>query len=330
MSEVNPIPSAPSTAAPALLEVEGLRVSAEIGGRRYLVLDDVSFTVGQGEARGLVGESGSGKSLTLRAIMGLLPSNLSVDDGSIRFKGIDLLADGGAHLRRIRGVGISMVFQEPAVALNPVMKIGQQIYDSVAERRGLNRKQARAFAIDLMHQVGIQDPELRVDAYPFELSGGMRQRVMIAASVACGPELVLCDEPTTALDVTIQAQILGLFAQLQNELNAGLLYVTHDFGVVAELCTSLSVLYSGRIVEQADDITKILSAPQHPYTKALLAAVPRIDGPIRRLQGLANTAPALTERSQEPALPLIEVEPGWLVAPPEAVDLELLASEVAL
>ncbi|MGZ6300123.1 MAG: ABC transporter ATP-binding protein [Candidatus Limnocylindria bacterium] len=326
MNAMTGVQAAAPERAPALLEVDGLRVAAEIGGASYVALDDVSLTVKSGEARGLVGESGSGKSLTLRAIMGLLPANVSVVGGAIRFKGTDLLADGGRHLSRVRGAGISMVFQEPGVALNPVMRVGRQISDSVARHRGMKRKEAREYAVELMTQVGIKDPARRVDAYPFELSGGMRQRVMIAAAVACGPELILCDEPTTALDVTVQAQILALFAKLQNELHAGLLYVTHDLGVVGQLCDSLSVMYAGRIIEQADDIRKVLAAPRHSYTRALLAAVPRIDGPIRRLEGLANTAPSLTERPQAPAAPLEWVEPGWQVAPPDAVDLELLKS----
>lgn len=310
--------SSSTSSAVDLLNVESLCLSVEIAGKSYVAIDNVSFSVKPGRARGLVGESGSGKSLTLRAIMGLLPSAVTVTSGSIRFKGQELLADGGKRLASVRGAGISMVFQEPMVALNPVMKVGQQIYDSVAERRGLSRKDARLFAVDLMEQVGIQDPSRRIDSYPFELSGGMRQRVMIAAAVACGPELILCDEPTTALDVTVQAQILRLFTKLQKELNAGLLYVTHDLGVVAMVCDSLSVMYSGRIVEQADDIRKIFGDARHPYTRALLAAVPRIDGPIERLKGLDHSAPSLTARSQVTAPPLEWVEEGWQVAPPES------------
>ncbi|CAB4710171.1 MAG: ATP-binding cassette domain-containing protein [Actinobacteria bacterium] len=314
------------TAPANILEVENLQIVARIAGRDYIAIDNVSFNVAQGHARGLVGESGSGKSLTLRAIMGLLPSNVRVTSGSIRFQGIDLLADKGKYRKSVLGTGISMVFQEPSVALNPVMKIGKQITDSLVEHSDLNRRQARERAIDLMDQVGIRDPEKRVDDFPFQLSGGMKQRVMIAAAIACGPELILCDEPTTALDVTIQAQIIDLFKKLRSELKVSLLYVTHDIGVVAELCDAISVMYSGRIVEQVDDINKVFSNPQHPYTKALLSAIPRIDGPIQRLKGLENTAPSLTQRSQELAPPMTLVEPGWEIAPFEFSDLNQLWS----
>jgi len=314
------------SAAVNILEVANLQIVARIAGRDYIAIDNVSFNVAAGHARGLVGESGSGKSLTLRAIMGLLPSNVRVTSGSIIFRGTDLLADKGKYRKSVLGTGISMVFQEPSVALNPVMKIGKQITDSLVEHSDLNRRQARERAIDLMDQVGIRDPQKRVDDFPFQLSGGMKQRVMIAAAIACGPELILCDEPTTALDVTIQAQIIDLFKKLRSELKVSLLYVTHDIGVVAELCDAISVMYSGRIVEQADDINKVFSHPKHPYTQALLSAIPRIDGPIERLKGLENTAPSLTHRSQELAPPMTQVEPGWEIAPFEFADLDQLWS----
>ena len=304
-----------------ILEIKDLQIVARIASRDYIAIDNISFNVAQGHARGLVGESGSGKSLTLRAIMGLLPSNVRVTSGSIKFQGKELLENNGKYRKSILGTGISMVFQEPSVALNPVMKIGKQITDSLVEHSDLNRRQARERAIDLMNQVGIRDPQNRVDDYPFQLSGGMKQRIMIAAAIACGPELILCDEPTTALDVTIQAQIIELFRSLRKELNVSLLYVTHDIGVVAELCDSISVMYSGRIVEQADDINKVFSNPKHPYTKALLNAIPRIDGPIQRLKGLENMAPSLTQRSQELAPPMRLIEAGWEIAQFEFADL---------
>lgn len=309
-----------------LLEIDQLVVSARIKGQDYRALDRVSLTVGRGEARGLVGESGSGKSLTLRAAMGLLPQGVSVTSGAIRFKGRDLLADGGKSLTAVRGTGIAMVFQEPAVALNPVMRVGRQIVDSLAWRRGWGRRQAREFAVELMTQVGIREPERWVDAYPHQLSGGMRQRVMIAAAIACHPEMIFCDEPTTALDVTVQAQILALFKKLQQDLHAGFLYVTHDLSVVAEFCSTLSVMYAGRIVEQADDLNAMIAAPAHPYTRALLAAVPRIKGPAKRLRGLASSAPPLTERSQAEAPPLAEIRPGWQAAPATEEEMALFAA----
>lgn len=304
----------------ATLVIDGLSVSAKIGDGRYKALDGVTISVNRGEARGLVGESGSGKSLTLRAIMGLLPSNLAVTGGTIHFSGKDLLADEGKLLHSIRGSGIAMVFQEPAIALNPVMKIGRQIVDSIAWRRGLSSRQARELAVELIDQVGIRDPERWVDAYPHQLSGGMRQRVMIASAIACQPKVILCDEPTTALDVTVQAQILKLFKALKTDLGAGLLYVTHDLSVVAEFCDSLSVMYAGRIVEHSDNLATLIAAPAHPYTRALLAAVPRIKGPARRLRGLAFSAPPLTERGQGEAPPLVSAGPGRQVAPFTAED----------
>ncbi len=315
----------PADHAP-LLEIDGLCVSARIDGQDYPALDNISLRVGRGEARGLVGESGSGKSITLRASMGLLAQNLVVTSGAIRFQGRDLLADGGKSLATVRGTGIAMVFQEPAVALNPVMRVGRQIVDSVAWRRGWGRRQAREFAVELMTRVGIRDPQRWVDAYPHQLSGGMRQRVMIAASIACDPALIFCDEPTTALDVTVQAQILDLFKALQQDLQAGFLYVTHDLSVVAAFCGSLSVMYAGRIVEQSDDLRAMIAAPVHPYTKALLAAAPRIKGPIQRLQGIAASAPPLTERVRSPAPPLLEVRPGWQVAATGDDEIERFSS----
>ena len=310
-----------------ILEVEDLHVVARIGGRDYTAIDHISFSVAKGHARGLVGESGSGKSLTLRAIMGLLPSNVRVASGSIRFDGKELLNDKGVHLKNVLGSGISMVFQEPSVALNPVMKIGKQITDSLMEHENLNRKQGREIAIDLMNQVGIKNPEKRVDDYPFQLSGGMKQRVMIAAAIACRPELILCDEPTTALDVSIQAQIIELFKTLRSDLKVSLLYVTHDIGVVAQLCDAISVMYSGRIVEQADSIGKVFARPQHAYTKALLSAVPRIDGPIQRLKGMNSTSPSLTQRAESVAPGMITVEDGWEIAPTDDESLHKSWSE---
>jgi ABC-type dipeptide/oligopeptide/nickel transport system ATPase component len=309
------------------LQIEGLCVAAKIGEKSYKALDGVTLSVARGEARGLVGESGSGKSLTLRAVMGLLPANLTVTAGAIRFDGRDLLTDGGKLLHEIRGTGISMVFQEPAIALNPVMKVGRQIVDGVAWRRGLSSRQAKELAVELLAQVGIKDPARWVDAYPHQLSGGMRQRVMIASAIASKPDVILCDEPTTALDVTVQAQILALFKALKTDLGAGLLYVTHDLGVVAEFCDSLTVMYAGRTVEQSDDLGALIAAPAHPYTRSLLAAVPRIRGPIRRLRGLASSAPSLTERDQKPAPALVACGPGRQVAPFTAEDERFFARD---
>jgi peptide/nickel transport system ATP-binding protein len=262
-----------------LLSIEDLHVVVDIGGRPYDALDGVSLSLQEGEARGLVGESGSGKSLTLRAIMGLLPHGARITRGRILFEGADLLANGGRLQQKVRGSGISMIFQEPAVALNPVMKVGEQIYDAVLRHRGLKKKEARDYAVHLMELVGIHDPAARLDAYPFQLSGGLRQRVMIAAGVACHPKL-----------------ILRLFAHLRDELNAGLLYVTHDLAVVAQLCDSLTVLYSGKVMETSDDRRSVFTSPRHPYTEALLKATPRIDGAVRRLESIPGSAPSVMDR----------------------------------
>jgi peptide/nickel transport system ATP-binding protein len=288
-------PSPPDVDGDPILSLSDLSVSVRTNSGVHKALDQVSLEVKSGQAMGVVGESGSGKTLTLRAIMGLLPENIRVTGGKILFKGEDLLADEGKRLRAVRGTGISMVFQEPAVALNPVMRVGAQIVDSAAQHRGLNKKEAREYAIHLMNLMGIPDAAHRVDAYPFELSGGLRQRVMIAASVACEPSLILCDEPTTALDVTIQAQVLGMFAHLRDEMDAGLLYVTHDMAVVAQLCDDVTVLYSGRVMEQGP-MRAVFDEPAHPYTAALLRSTPHIDGPVQRLESIPGTAPSLASR----------------------------------
>lgn len=263
-----------------ILEVESLTVDidGEVGRRR--ILDDVSITLEAGEPMGLVGESGSGKSMTLRSILGMLPPAATVVEGAIRFRGTDILTSGSGRRfdQRIRGTGISMVFQEPAIALNPVMKVGRQITDAIAERKGLSKRQSHDLAVELMDRVGIADPERRASNYPFQLSGGMRQRVMIAAALAQEPEVLLCDEPTTALDVTIQAQVLDLFRTMQQEKGLGLLYVTHDLAVVAQLCQSISVMKDGAIIEHGV-LQKVFDDPSEEYTRRLLRATPRIDSP---------------------------------------------------
>ena len=229
--------SASATSQP-LLEVDSLTVDIDGEVGRHRILDNVSITLEPGEPMGLVGESGSGKSMTLRTILGMLPPAATVVDGEVRFRGKNILTSGTSrgYDQKVRGTGISMVFQEPAIALNPVMKVGRQITDAIAEHKGLSKRAAHDLAIELMDRVGIADPERRVSDYPFQLSGGMRQRVMIAAALAQEPEILLCDEPTTALDVTIQAQVLDLFRTMQQEKGLGLLYVTHDLAVVAQLC----------------------------------------------------------------------------------------------
>ncbi|UVI36005.1 ABC transporter ATP-binding protein [Brevibacterium spongiae] len=264
-----------------ILEVDSLTVDIDGEAGRRRILDDVSISLEAGEPMGLVGESGSGKSMTLRSILGMLPPGATVVDGEIRFQGRNILSSGpgGRFDQRIRGTGISMVFQEPAIALNPVLKVGRQITDAIAERRGLSKKQAHDLAVELLDRVGIADPDRRASNYPFQLSGGMRQRVMIAAALAQEPQVLLCDEPTTALDVTIQAQVLDLFRSMQQDEGLGLLYVTHDLAVVAQLCSSISVMKDGRIIERGE-LQKIFDDPQEEYTRRLLAATPRIDDTV--------------------------------------------------
>lgn len=285
-----------------LLAVEDLSLELNVGGVPLSALRNVSFSLRAGEARGLVGESGSGKSLTLRAILGLLPPNARITSGRMVVAGqeFDLTRTSREHRRRIarlRGSSVAMIFQEPAVALNPVMPVGRQITDAVARRDGLSRRAARDYAMHLMQLVGIHDARAKIDAYPFELSGGLKQRVMIAAAVAGEPKLILCDEPTTALDVTVQKQILSLFTHLRDELHASLLYVTHDLAVVAQLCDSVTVLYSGEVMESSDDLRAVFDGAQHPYTEALLRSTPDVDRIERRLYSIPGSAASLSERA---------------------------------
>jgi peptide/nickel transport system ATP-binding protein len=287
----------------ALLSVDDLSVELTVRGATLTALEHVCFDLQPGEARGLVGESGSGKSLTLRAILGLLPPNAQVTSGRMIFDGeeYDLTQyrerSSRKRLERLRGTGVAMIFQEPSVALNPVIPVGEQIVDAVARRDRMRKKEAREYAVHLMRLVGIHDAEAKVGAYPFELSGGMKQRVMIAAAVAAKPRLILCDEPTTALDVTVQKQILSVFTHLRDELDAGLLYVTHDLAVVAQLCDSVTVLYSGKVMESSNDLRAAFDRPQHPYTEALLRSTPDVDQIGRRLYSIPGSAPSLSDRT---------------------------------
>ena len=236
-------------------------------------VDDVSFVIRRGETLGLVGESGSGKSVTAFSVVRLLPRAGRVVSGRVLFQGRDLLALTDEEMRTVRGAGIGVIFQEPMAALNPVMRIGTQISEALIEHGLAHRRDARGRAVDLLRAVRIVDPHRRVDDYPHQLSGGMQQRVMIAIALACRPPLVIADEPTTALDVTVQAQVLDLLRSLKREFDVSLLLITHDLGVIAETADRVAVMSAGRIVEQGD-VRQILRAPQHPYTQRLLAAVP--------------------------------------------------------
>jgi peptide/nickel transport system ATP-binding protein len=258
-----------------LLAVEGLTVALPPGGDRSNAVEDVSFALAAGEILCIVGESGSGKSIAASAIMGLLPKRLPATAGRIVFEGEDLLRLPPEAMRSLRGRRLAVVFQEPMTALNPIMKVGAQIGE-VLEAHGLGAAaDRRARAIELLGSVGLPDPATLVDAYPFRLSGGQRQRVMIAMALALDPAILICDEPTTALDVTTQAQILALVRDLQARRGTGVLFITHDFGVVAEIANRVAVMQHGRIVEIGER-DAVLDAPQHPYTRKLIAAVPKL------------------------------------------------------
>ncbi|MCJ9751644.1 ABC transporter ATP-binding protein, partial [Neorhizobium sp. BETTINA12A] len=258
-----------------LLNVEGL--SASFAGRHtnIRIIDNVSFEVKPRRVLGIVGESGSGKSVTVRSVLGMLRHPGRIDTGKVMFNGRDLVGLPETEMRKIRGKDIAMVFQDPQAALNPVMTVGEQIAEALVVH-GAGRAAARERALELLRQVGIPDVEHNVDQYPHQFSGGMRQRVVIAIALANKPLLLIADEPTTALDVTIQAQILRLLCDLKDELGLSIIMITHDMGVVAELCDDLVVMYGGRVMERGR-VADVFSAPRHPYTAALLHSVPRID-----------------------------------------------------
>jgi peptide/nickel transport system ATP-binding protein len=271
----------PAAAAPAapLFSVRDLSVRFTRRGRPDVrAVDGVSFDVAPGQTVGIVGESGSGKSVTSLAALGLLPKRAVRVAGSAYFDGRDLLALGENQLRDLRGSDVTMVFQDPLSSLNPVLTIGRQLTEVLERHRGLSRAQAREEGTAALRTVGIPDPVARMSAYPHQLSGGMRQRVMIAIALACRPRLLIADEPTTALDVTIQAQILELLRSLVVDSGAALILITHDLGVVAGLCEQVHVMYAGRIVESAGR-RELFARPRHPYTTGLLASVPRLDQP---------------------------------------------------
>jgi oligopeptide/dipeptide ABC transporter ATP-binding protein len=278
-----------------VLDVRDLRVSfpAAAGGRFHPV-DGVSFSLDRGETLALVGESGSGKSLTSLALVRLVPPPGRVDPGSaIRLGNTDVLALEGEALRRIRGRRIGMVFQDPMTSLNPVLTIGDQITEGIRAHFPVSKADARERARALLQEVGIADPASRLDAYPHQLSGGMRQRVMIAIALAAEPEILVADEPTTALDVTVQAQILELLDELRRSRGMTVLLITHDLGIVAGRADRVAVMYAGQIVEEAPTL-ELFAHPSHPYTQGLFASVPRITGPVTRLTPIGGTVPQPT------------------------------------
>jgi oligopeptide/dipeptide ABC transporter ATP-binding protein len=274
-----------------LLAVEGLTTAFPIGNRLVPAVNEVSFEIRRGETLGLVGESGSGKSLTAYSILRLVPPPGRITAGRIWFEGRDLTTLSEGEIRQIRGARISLIFQEPMTALNPVLTVGYQIAEAMVVHGLGGWRQARARAVELLASVSVPDPERRAAEYPHQLSGGQRQRVLIAMALACRPALVIADEPTTALDVTIQAQVLELLASLKRQLNLSLLLITHDLGVVAHTADRVAVMYAGRIVEEGP-VRDIFREPLHPYTRGLLASIPgRRTG--TRLQAIEGTVPSL-------------------------------------
>jgi peptide/nickel transport system ATP-binding protein len=276
----------------ALLQVDGLTTA--LVGSGTTILDDISFSLAPSEVLGIVGESGSGKSLLALTIMGLLPRAFERTAGRIRLEGEDLAALTPQAWRSKRGRNIAMIFQEPLTALNPVVSVGAQVEEVLTRRRGLLRREARREAMRLFERVEIPAAEQRLDSYPHELSGGMRQRVVIAMALAAEPRLLIADEPTTALDVTIQAQILDLLHDLQRESGLSMLLITHDLGVIAESADQVLVLYAGRVAEIAP-VRQLFDAPAHPYTRALLAAIPKTSGPRGRLASIGGVVPGVAD-----------------------------------
>ena len=282
------------TANPAL-QVENLSIGFDSDDGLVRVVEDVNFTLDKGKTLSLAGESGCGKSLTALAVLQLLPPFGKILSGSIKLHGRELVGLTDKAMQKVRGSDISMIFQEPMSALNPVFSIGKQISEALILHQGMNKAAALGRAIEMLDAVGIPDSTSRVDNYPHQLSGGMRQRVMIAMALACEPDILIADEPTTALDVTIQAQILDLMHDLQEKFNTAILFISHDFGVVARMADEIAVMYAGRVIEHGSS-ADVLLTPQHPYTRALLQTTPRIDASLDRLPAIPGRVPTPTSR----------------------------------
>ena len=279
-----------------LLDVESLEVFLGPEGSETQVLRDISFSIQKGETLGIVGESGCGKSMTALAISGLLPEPHRLL-GSISFNGQRIEDASLGAMRPFRGKKIAMIFQEPMTALNPVLTVGFQIAEMLVVHEGQKSAEAYLSAIKLLEQVGISDPAQRAKAYPHELSGGMRQRVMIAIAMACRPDLLIADEPTTALDVSVQAQILDLMVQLQNDYGTALMFISHNFGVISEMADRVMVMYAGKVVEQGLT-TEVLQNPQHPYTRGLMRALPDVSKRVYELNVIQGQVPSLSRLPQ--------------------------------
>jgi oligopeptide/dipeptide ABC transporter ATP-binding protein len=276
----------------ALLDIQGLKTYFFTAKGIVRAVDGVDINLESGKKEGLVGESGCGKSITALSIMQLVPPPGRIVDGKIVFEGEDLLQKRPSEMSRIRGRKIAMVFQEPLSSLNPVLQIGEQVEEAIRLHQGLGHLEARKKVLKILELVGIPSPSSRIREYPHQLSGGMRQRVMIAMALSCNPSLLIADEPTTALDVTIQAQILELLQELSREFNTALLLITHDLGVVAEICDRVTVMYAGNVIERAST-RAIFKKPRHPYTKGLLNSIPRVDIDVERLKSVEGVVPNL-------------------------------------
>ncbi|MDQ2982644.1 MAG: ABC transporter ATP-binding protein [Actinomycetota bacterium] len=280
----------------ALLEVKDLKVSFRTEDGIVRAVDGVSFTIGEGEVLGVVGESGSGKSVTMLSVMRLINDPNAMFEGEIIYKGRNLMALSKDAVRDVRGAEIAMIFQDPMTSLNPVHRIGWQIEEQILAHEDVSKGDARRRTIELLKAVGIPRPEQRIDDYPHQFSGGMRQRVMIALALSCNPDLLIADEPTTALDVTIQAQILELLKNLRRDFGSAVALITHDLGVVADIADRIQVMYAGRIIEQGDR-DQIFYDPQHPYTWGLLGSIARLDRPKpRRLAAIPGQPPSLIRK----------------------------------
>lgn len=276
-----------------LLHIENLTTVIKSRGDRLVPVDGVDIEIPQGKTVGIVGESGCGKSMTVMSIMGLLPSTASIESGKIMLRDLDLTKLSPKELRKITGDKISIIFQEPMTSLNPVIPVGKQVREAILLHENVSKEEAKRRVIDIFRQVGIPEPERRYHAYPHQLSGGLRQRVMIGMAMVCNPDLLIADEPTTALDVTIEAQILHLMRQLQVKKGTSILMITHNLGVVAELCDKVYVMYAGKVIEMAD-VYELFRNPMHPYSRGLLGALPKLDS-NQRLDSIEGMVPSLKD-----------------------------------
>ncbi|MCX7920764.1 MAG: ABC transporter ATP-binding protein [Clostridia bacterium] len=275
-----------------ILEVKNLKTIFHTYAGQISALNNISFSIGQGEAVGIVGESGSGKSVTMLSIIKLLSENGRIIEGQITFNGKDIRNAGEKEMQNIRGNDIGMIFQDPMTSLNPLFTIGNQLMEAILKHNRISKAQAKQKAIEMLKLVGIPSPEKRLSQYPHEFSGGMRQRAMIAMALSCEPKLLIADEPTTALDVTIQAQIMELMKELKNKINTSIILITHDLGLVADVCDRIIVMYGGTIVEQGK-VDEIFYNPQHPYTMGLLKSIPRLNMGKERLKPIDGQPPDL-------------------------------------